>query len=104
MRRGPERPSASEGVGTARPRADASLMDGTTQPRQRTTWSARLGLWAWVLIGCPLLTLGAVSVAGSDGSATKFVFLFVVFPAVLVVLGGWVLPVRAGEVIIAALV
>lgn len=97
-----------EGVETPVAGADARCMLSPTEldqrRRERTPWSARLCLWAWTLIACPLITLGAVDIAGSDGPGTKFFFLFIVFPAALAALGGWALPVRAGEAVLAALV
>jgi predicted permease len=64
---------------------------------------ARLRLWAWSLIACPLLALLAVALAGSDGGALKFVFLFLVLPAVLSGVVARRLPVRGVEAAGAAL-
>jgi len=63
---------------------------------------ARLRLWAWSLIACPLLTFVAVILAGSDGGALKFVFLFLVLPAVLSGVGARLLSVRGAEAMGAA--
>jgi len=58
-----------------------------------------LYLWACALIACPFISFLAVSVAGSDGTAPKFFFLFLVLPALLAAGAGWLLPVRRLEAV-----
>jgi hypothetical protein len=60
-------------------------------------------LWAWSLLGCPLVAFFAVNRAGSDGGAPKFVFLFLVLPALLSAGASWFLGTKLPQAVVAAM-
>jgi len=75
---------------------------GQTDDEDVNSEAARRRLWAWSLVACPLLALLAVELAGSNGGAVKFVFLFLVLPAFLSAAAAWRLGVNEREAVGAA--